>query len=49
MEVGGELTHIVNVLRESNVPVVLIPDALARYKAGMRLWISPSDGEVEIG
>jgi hypothetical protein len=46
-EVGGKLAHLVIVGREFKCTVLMMPNALAMFPDGSRVWIDLEDGTIE--
>jgi phosphohistidine swiveling domain-containing protein len=45
-EAGGKMAHLAQIALERSIPIVLVPDACARYPEGARLTVSSAEGKV---
>jgi len=45
-EAGGALAHLAQVALERNLPIVVVPDARARFPAGARVRVDATEGRV---
>jgi len=46
-EAGGALAHLAQVALERSIPIVLVPDAVARYTEGLEVVVRPGVGRIE--